>query len=181
VAVYLLSSSIASYPSLSLSKETPRLDTANQSSINSLNSINCNHGLRRCSPPRPHPPKPLPVHKLHHPIPRLPNRVLLLLLPRRPSRQCHLRSPLRALRTRLPPSFHNNPPRLSFHSRHALRHDSRSHWLCRPPHELGEPMVAKRLLDTDCVLDDCPRVHGCGIVSLLETHCVYVWARELSY
>ena len=40
-------------------------------------------------------------------------------------------------------------------------------------------MVAEWLPDTDCLLDNCAGVHGCGVVLVPEADRVYVRPREL--
>jgi hypothetical protein len=44
--------------------------------------------------------------------------------------------------------------------------------------QLAEPMGSDRVLDADCVLDNCPCVHGWGYLSLSPQSRLRFWAGE---
>jgi hypothetical protein len=103
---------------------------------------------------------------------------LLLLLPHLPTCKRCLPGALQHLSSQLPHHIRSHSSRNSLHVRFRRGGSPRSHWICGTYPELAEPMGPDRVLDANCVLDDCACVHGWGYLSLSPQSCLRLWAGE---
>lgn len=71
-----------------------------------------------------------------------------------------------------------DPPGRCLQRRADARPRVRGARLCRPSHELGQPVGPERVLDADLLSDDWAGVHGRGVLFVLEEDCGGFWGRE---
>jgi hypothetical protein len=108
----------------------------------------------------------------------LQHHQLLLLLPYLSACKRCIPGALQHLSPRIPRHICSHSSRNSLHVRFRRGGSPRSYWLCGTYSELAEPMGSDRVLDADCVLDNCPCVHGWGYLSLSPQSRLRFWAGE---